>query len=150
MKKKNYGCTNSRSGETYSNVNRNSSSIILSSLFANNRKTMEDVNSKKNANGKIYKKLNEFSYKTLAHFFLLDDEINNKFLGQRRVEERFSEIETFNRDKQNRLEVKSEVENIKIFDIKTNSVRYVQWNGADVFYNEEDKYRKKWNKYIDY
>ena len=140
--KNTFCCTNSRSGRTSVNANRNSSSIILSSGFANSRKTMEEVNYKKNASEKIYKKLDEFNYKTLAHFFLLDDEIYQKFIDQKKVEERLLEIESHNTIKQNRLEVKSEVENIKIFDIKTNSVRYVKWSGADVLYNvEEDQKR---------
>ena len=108
---------------------------------------MEDVNYK--ITEKIHKKGDEFNYKTLVHYFLLDDEIYRKSSDQRRVEERITEIEPFNKNKQNILEVKSEPQNIKVFDVKTNSIRYIVWSGANVLYNvEENEYREKWNRYI--
>ena len=70
--------------------------MILSSGFANSRKTMEDVNYKKNILEKIYKKVDEFSYKTLVQFYLIDDEIYKKFIDQKKVEERLLEIESCN------------------------------------------------------
>ena len=57
-------------------------------------------------------------------------------MDEKRREEIMREIEIKNNEKQNKLEVKSEITNIKIYDIKTNSSRYIQWSGSDVLKNK--------------
>ena len=55
-----------------------------------------------------------------------------------------------NRKKSNRLNVRNEIENILIFDIKTNSRIYIKWSGEDVLYHSDiENYRNKWNKLIE-
>ena len=59
------------------------------------------------------------------------------------------ELEQQNNEKQNKLEVKQEITRIAIYDLKTNSHRYVLWSGPDVLCNKnEDENRKKWNQLI--
>ena len=63
-----------------------------------------------------------------------------------KVYEKMKEILDYNKTKQNKLEVKSEMVSIDLFDYKSNSRRYVQWSGADVLSHlEEDDNRKRWN-----
>ena len=59
------------------------------------------------------------------------------------------EIIEYNKSKQNRLEVKSEIISIRLFDFKSNSRRFMQWSGSDVLVHlEEDDHRKRWNNMI--
>lgn len=59
------------------------------------------------------------------------------------------EILEFNQNKENRIEVKSEITEINLFDYKTNSKRYIQWSGSDVLAHlEEDDNRTRWNNMI--
>ena len=47
------------------------------------------------------------------------------------------------------MRIKNEVENIILYDFKTNSHTYIKWSGEDILYNKDvDKNRKKWNKLI--
>ena len=59
------------------------------------------------------------------------------------------EILDYNKSKENRLDVKSEMVSIELFDYKSNSRRYVQWSGSDILSHlEEDDNRKRWNNII--
>ena len=47
------------------------------------------------------------------------------------------------------MEVTGEITKIEIYDLKTNSRRYILWSGADVLSNKnEEENRKKWNDII--
>ena len=70
-------------------------------------------------------------------------------MTKKKREEALKELEKQNNEKQNKLEVRGEITKIEIYDLKTNSKRYVLWSGPDVLCdkNEEDN-RKKWNSII--
>ena len=141
--------TNSRSGKTFSKSTRNSTSIVMSSAFSNHYRVMEEIKYKKGLHERVYKKIDEFNYRTLAHYLTNEELLYSKFIDEKKREEKLNKMEMENRIKQSRLEVKTEIVNISIFDLKTNSHRYVQWSGADVLSNiDEDVNRKRWNNMI--
>ena len=141
--------TNSRSGKNASTILKNKSTLIISSSFMNHYKTQEEIKMHRGLYERIYKKIDEINYRTLSHYFLNEDELNEKFLDIKKKEEKMKEILEKNESKQNRLEVKSEITSISLFDYKSNSRRYVQWSGADVLQHlEEDSNRKRWNNMI--
>ena len=141
--------TNTRSGKTYSTNIRNKSRIITSSAFANHGKTLEAVKYKRGLHEKIYKKVEELNYRTLASYFTEEEKVYAEFIDEKRREEALKELEQLNNEKQNKLEVKQEITRIAIYDLKTNSHRYVLWSGPDVLCNKnEDENRKKWNQLI--
>ena len=138
-----------RSGKTLTNNLRNKSSLMMSSSFSNHYKTQEEIKFKKNLFERAYKKIDELNYRTLSNFFIEEDKFFSKLIDEKRREEKIRQLEIFNNEKQNKLEVKSEITNIKIYDLKTNASRYVQWSGSDVLKNKnEDDQRKKWNKLV--
>ena len=140
---------NSKSGKALSSNARNKSSLIMSSSFANHYKTQEEIKYKRSLFERAYKKIDELNYRTLSNFFIEEDKFFSKLLDDRRRAEKIRQIEIYNNEKQNKLEVKSEITNIKIYDLKTNASRYVQWSGSDVLKNKnEDDQRKKWNKLV--
>ena len=140
---------NSRSGKTFINNARNKSSLIMNSSFANHHKTQEELKYKKGLFEKAYKKIDELNYRTLSTFFTEEDKFFNKLIDEKRRAEKIRQIEIHNNEKENKLEIKSEIVNIQIYDLKTNSRRYVKWSGPDVLKNKnEDDYRKKWNRMI--
>ena len=140
---------NPRSGKSFESNLRNKSSIIMSSSFANNCKTQEELKYKKNLYERAFKKIDELNYRTLSNFFTEEEKFFSKLIDEQKRAEKIRQLEIFNNEKQNRLEVKSEILNIQIYDLKTNSSRYVQWSGCDVLKNkDEDKNRRKWNKLI--
>ena len=141
---------NSRSGKNATNVLKNKSNLILSSSFMNNNRAQEEIKSNKGLYEKIYKNIDTLNYRTLQHFFLNEEKLIHKFYDERKMEEEISEIREHNKNKQNRIEVKNEINSILIFDTQTNSKRYVQWSGADVLMHlEEDDHRKRWNEMIE-
>ena len=141
--------TNTRSGKTFSTNIKNKSTLISSSAFSNQKKVNEEVRNKKILNDKVYKKINEFNYNTLANYFTEEEQLYSKFIEEEKKMEKLKQLEERNNEKENRLIVKDEISNIQIYDMKTNSRRYVQWSGADVLSNkDEDENRKKWNKII--
>ena len=90
-----------------------------------------------------------FNYLTLSHYFLKESNLYYKFLDNKRKEEILNNIKDNNRKKYNRLNVKNEIENILLFDIKTNSKRYIKWSGEDVLCHADiDEYKNKWDKLI--
>ena len=141
--------TNSRSGKNTTTVLKNKSNLIISSSFTNHYKTQEEIKLNKGFYERIFKKLDEINYRTLSHYFLNEDELYDKFLDQKKKDEKMKEILNYNQSKQNRLEVKSEMVSIDLFDYKSNSRRYIQWSGSDVLSHlEEDDNRKRWNNMI--
>ena len=142
--------TNSRSGKNASSVLRNKSNLIISSSFMNHYKTQEEIKMNKGLFERIYKSIDELNYRTLSHYFLQEEQFKDQFLDTKKKEEKMKEILEYNQSKENRLEVKSEITSINLFDYKTNSKRYVKWSGSDVMaHSEEDDNRKKWNQMID-
>ena len=140
----------SRSGKTFEISLRNKSSIMLTSSFSNHYKTQEEIKYKRNLFERAYKKIDELNYRTLSNFFIDEEKFFSKLIDEKRRIAKIREIEIKNNEKQNKIIVKNEITNIKIYDLKTNSSRYVQWSGPDVLKNKnEDDYRKKWNKMID-
>ena len=128
---------------------RNKSSLVMNSSFSNHYKTQEEVKFKKSLFERAYKKIDELNYRTLSTFFTEEEKFFSKLIDEKRRAEKIRKIEIRNNEKENKLEVKSEILNIKIYDLKTNSSRYVQWSGIDVLRNKnEDDERKKWNKLI--
>ena len=70
-------------------------------------------------------------------------------MDSKRQEEVINEKKEKNRCKYNRMRIKNEVENILLYDFKTNSRTYIKWSGEDVLYHKEiDKNRKRWNRLI--
>ena len=142
--------TNSRSGKNASSVLKNKSNLIISSSFMNHYKTQEELKMNKGLFERIYKSIDVLNYRTLSHYFLKEEEFKDQFLDTKKKEEKMKEILEYNQSKEKRLEVKSEITSINLFDYKTNSKRYVKWSGADVMaHSEEDDNRKKWNQMID-
>ena len=142
--------TDTRSGKTYSTNIKNKSNLISSSAFIDHNKTLEQIRYKKGLHEKIYKKVDELNYRTLSSYFTEENKIYAQFIDEKKKEEAIKEIEARNNEKHNRLEVKEAIQKIDIYDLKTNSRRYILWSGPDVLCskNEEDN-RKKWNNIID-
>ena len=141
--------TNTRSGKTYTTSIKNNSRIITSSAFTNHNKTIDQIKYTKGLHEKIYKKVDTLNYRTLSSYFTEEEKIFAEFIDDKRREEALKEIEKKNNDKHNRLEVKGEITKIEIYDLKTNSHRYVLWSGPDVLCDKnEDENRKKWNNII--
>ena len=139
----------SRSGKTFAINLRNQSSLVMNSSFANHYKTQEELKYKKNLHERAYKKIDELNYRTLSNFFTEEIKFFDKLVDDKKREERIKKIEIRNNEKENKLEVKSEIINIQMYDVKTNSSRYVKWSGPDVLINKnEDVNRKKWNKLV--
>ena len=140
---------NARSGKNSTSILKNKSSLIMSSSFANHYKTQEEIKMHKGLYERIYKSLDELNYRTLSHYFLIEDQFKDKFLDAKKKEDNMKEILEFNQNKENRIEVKSEITEINLFDYKTNSKRYIQWSGSDVLAHlEEDDNRTRWNNMI--
>ena len=128
---------------------RNETNIITSSSYTNNRKYQDEVTFKKNIHDRIYKKVDEFNYKTISHYFLIEDNLYFQLVDLKRREEIIQKISERNREKENRIEIKDEIKNIHEFDIKTNSRRYIEWSGTDVLcHQDKDENRKRWNSMI--
>ena len=139
----------SRSGRTFASNIRNKSSLIISSSFANHYRTQEEIKYKRSLFERAYKKMDELNYRTLSNFFTEEDKFFNKLIDEKRRADKIRQIEIRNNEKENKLEIKSEIVNIQIYDLKTNSRRYVKWSGPDVLENQnEDNNRKRWNKMI--
>ena len=149
-KKENLKSANSRSGKNTTNILKNKSNLILSSSFMFHNKAQEEIKLNRGLFERIYKNIDTLNYRTLNHYFLNEEKLMDKFYDDKTKEEKIKELRDDNKMKQNRLEVKSEIENIMLFDHKTNSRRYVEWSGADVLKHlEEDDHRRRWNKMID-
>ena len=141
--------TNTRSGKTFSTNIKNKSRIITSSAFANHNKTIEQIKYKKGLHEKIYKKVDTLNYRTLSSYFTEEEKIFAEFIDEKRREEAIKELEEANNEKHSRMEVKGEIKKIEIYDLKTNSRRYILWSGPDVLTNKnEEENRKKWNNII--
>ena len=112
--------TNTKRGRTYTTVIKNKSTIINGSAFIKNNKVFEEIKAKKALYEKVYKKLDEFNYNTLANYFDDEDNLYNKFIDEKKKEEKIKQIEEIKNDKQNKLVVKDEIESIQIYDLKTN------------------------------
>ena len=141
---------NSRSGKNTTNILKNKSNLILSSSFMNHNRAQEEIKLNRGLFERIYKNIDTLNYRTLEHYFLNEEKLIDRFYDDKTKEEKIKEIRDCNEKKQNRLEVKSEIESVMLFDYKTNSRRYVEWSGSDVLMHlEEDDHRKRWNQMID-
>ena len=138
-----------RSGRTTTLKIRNKGSLMMSSSFCDNNQIQSEIRSKKMVFEKIYNKIDKFNYLTLSYYFLKEKDLYLKFLDSKKKEEILNSIKEKKRKKYNRLNVKKEVEKIQIFDLKTNSNRYVQWSGEDVLYHcDIDNVKNKWDNLI--
>ena len=138
-----------RSGRTTTLKIRNKGSLMMSSAFSDNNQIQSEIRSKKMVFEKIYNILLKFNYLTLSYYFLREQELYLKFIDSKKKDEILNNIKEKNRKKYNRLNVKKEVEKIQIFDLKTNSNRYIQWSGEDVLYHSDiDKLKNKWDNLI--
>ena len=140
---------NSKSGKAFSDSKRNKTTLIMSSSFANHYKAQEEIKYKRTIFEKAFRKVDELNYRTLSTYFTEEEKFFSKLIDEKRRAQKIRQKEIFNNEKQNKIEVKSEISNIKIYDLKTNASRYVQWSGADVLRNKnEDENRNKWNKLV--
>ena len=147
--KKQTRSSNARSGRTSSSILKNKSNLIISSSFMNHNKAQEEIKLHRGLYERIYKRIDELNYRALSHYFINEEELNDKYIDMKKKEEKMKELLDYNKSKQNRLEVKGEIESIKLFDYKSNSRKYIQWSGADVLKSlEEDEHRKRWNNMI--
>ena len=138
-----------RSGKATTIKPRNETNIISGSSYTNHRKYQEEITFKKNIYERIYKKLDDFNYKTISHYFLIEDNLYYQLVDSKRKIELIKKISERNRAKENRIEIKDEIQNILEFDLKTNSRRYIKWSGSDVLcHYDEDEHKKKWNDMI--
>ena len=148
-KSHNMAC-NSRSGKNATTSLKNKSNLIMSSSFFNHNKAQEEIKMNRGLFERIYKNIDTLNYRTLEHYFLKEEKYKDKFYDDKRREDKINDLRDYNKTKQNRLEVKSEINSISLFDFKTNSRKYIQWSGADVLMHlEEDDHRKRWNEMID-
>ena len=138
-----------RSGKAFASSLRNKSTIVTNASFANHYKVQEEVKYRRNLYERGYRKIDELNYRTLSTYFAEENKFFAKLLDEKRNLEKIRELEIYNNEKENRLEVKGEITSIEIYDLKTNSKRYVQWSGPDVLKSKnEDENRKKWNNLI--
>ena len=141
--------TNTRSGKTYTMNTRNKSTIIASSALPKNYKPLDQIKYKKGLYEKIFRKVDELNYRTLSTYFTEEERVYSEFIDEKKREEAIKELEKQNNEKQNKLEVRGEITKIEIYDLKTNSKRYVLWSGPDVLCSKnEEENRKKWNSII--
>ena len=140
-----------RTNTKFSLLRKNTSkgNLSMSSAFIKNNIVQKEISFKKDIFDRIYKKIDDFNYLTLSHYFLREEELLFKLMDSKRQEEVINEKKEKNRCKYNRMRIKNEVENIILYDFKTNSHTYIKWSGEDILYNKDvDKNRKKWNKLI--
>ena len=97
------------------------SSLILGSAFVSHHKVQDEIKYKKGFYEKVYKKIDEFNYRTLSNYFDNDESLYYKLTDEKRREEKMKEKEESNKEKDSKIEIK----NIKIFDLKTNSHGYI-------------------------
>ena len=139
----------SHSGRSISTKIRSEGSLMMCPIQDENKAVQDEIRLKRNVLEKIYKKLDDFNYLTLTHYFFEEEKLYFKFIDNKKREEYINNIREKNRKKYNRLNVKSEVDNIKIFDYKTNSSMYVKWSGEEVLYHSDiDSNKKRWNNII--
>ena len=135
----------------YSTVQKNTSkgNLTMSSAFSKNYVIQKEISFIKDIFDKISKKIEHFNYLTLSHYFLREEDLKFKLMETKRQEDLINERREKNRYKYNRMKIKNEVQNILLYDLKTNSHTYVKWSGEDVLYNKDiDKHKKNWNKLI--
>jgi len=101
--------------------NRSKSTLILENGFVNHHRVTDELKYKKGFYEKIYKKIDEFNYKTLSNYLDNDESLYFKLTDEKRREEKMKEKEESNKEKDSKIEIK----NIKIFDLKTNSHGYI-------------------------
>ena len=139
----------SRYGRNTSNKLKSKATLMLSSAFIDNDLLQGEVRTKRNTLQKMYKKIDEFNYLTLSHYFLQEEKLYSVLFDNKKKEEIINNIRDNNRKKYNRLNVKKEYENITLFDLKTNSRRYIKWSGEDILYHSDiNKHKRKWNNII--
>jgi hypothetical protein len=75
---------NARSGKNTTSVLKNKSTLIMSSSFMNHYKTQEEIKMHKGLYERIYKSLEDLNYRTLSHYFLMEDQFKDKFLDDKK------------------------------------------------------------------
>ena len=139
----------SHSGRSISTKIRSEGSLMMCPIHNESIIMQDEIRLKRNVLEKIYKKIDDFNYLTLTHYFFGEDKLYFKFIDNKKREEYINNIRESNRKKYNRLNVKNEVEKIKIFDYKTNSSMYVKWSGEEVLcHSDIDSNKKRWNNII--
>ena len=137
---------------THSNLSRkvtNKGTLTMSSAFSRNNVVQKEISFKRDIFYKIIKKVSDFNYLTLSHYFLNEERLKFKYFDSKRKEELLNAKKENNRKKYNRMNIKNEVENILLYDVKTKSHSYIKWSGEDVLYRQNpDLNRKKWNNLI--
>ena len=134
---------------TYSRKNTSKGDLNMSSAYSKNYMVQKQISFKKDYLEKMYKKMNDFNYLTLSHYFLNEENLKYKIMDSKRKEDIINANKEKNRKKYNRMKIKNEIENILLYDRKTKSHTYIKWSGEDVLYhkNVEDN-RKNWNRLI--
>ena len=137
---------------THTNLSRkatNRGSLTMSSAFSRNNVIQKEISFKRDVFDKLIKKFSHFNYLTLSHYVLDEDKLNFKFFDSKRKEDILNMRKENNRKKYNRMNIKNEVENIILYDVKTKSHSYIKWSGEDVLYRQDPELnRKKWNNLI--
>jgi hypothetical protein len=132
-----------------SNLHKNKSALGNSSINAPNYSLFQDMfKIRKGIIDKMQRKLNEFNFKTFSHYIIEDEKLVDKIIQK----DEYKEI-TFGAhgvSEEKIYEIKQQVEKIRVYDIETNSRKYVQWSGQQVLNmnDDPDKY-EEWNKIID-
>ena len=140
---------NSRSGRTIYNKMKSKGTLVMSSSYVDDCQIRNEIKAKKNIFEKIYKKIDEFNYLTLSHYFLKESNLYFKIIDKKRREEIINNIKEKNRKKYYRLNVRDEIDKILIFDTKTNSNRYIKWSGEDILvHSDVEMHKNKWDKLI--
>ena len=123
--------------------------LTMSSAYSKNQEIQEEIKLRKKIFDNLYKCSKVFNYLTLSHYFLNEEKFVLKHMDSKKIEELVNDNKEKNRKKYNRMKIKDEVENIVVYDIKTNSRFYMKWSGEDVLYHKDpEKNRKRWNKLI--
>jgi hypothetical protein len=118
--------TKTRCGKTTSNQIRSKGVLMMSSAFAENDIIQDEIKYKRNACERIYKKLDEFNYLTLSHYFLNETKLYYLFIDAKKQKEMINNIKDNNRKKCDRINVRDEILKIMRFDLETNSRRYIR------------------------
>ncbi|MCQ2815701.1 MAG: ion transporter [archaeon] len=134
------------SGNNSTQINsKGKSSLCNASSYVNQKVINEELKFKKGFYEKVCKNLDEFNYLTLSHYFLNEESLQSKLLDENRRDQRDEEQEAKNKERDHILQVKKELRDIHLFDVKTGSSRYNEWSGYDVMYKadinqERDRY----------
>ena len=80
-------------GNKQTHASRSKSTLILGSAFINHHKIQDEIKYKKGFYDKIYKKLDDFNYRTLSYYFNEDETLYFKLTDEKEREEKEKEKE---------------------------------------------------------